>query len=329
MPIVKTLVQSPGRTDLTAALVRISRECGVGVEHLRAEQLISEARAAWPGDEDHQWSHWLQESCECLALRARVVKLTLDEAISLSRDGALVVGGYTRERGVQVLVGSDGRRTSLAFGEIDEKIAADGVELSRVFEIPQEGADTSTCLVVEHPEISDAEEARDLQHRPIERLMRIVKPEWPDIWMILVFAFFAGVLNLATPIAVEALVNTVAFGRLVQPVLVLAILLFGFLAFAAVMQAMQTYVAEVIQRRLFARVSADLAYRLPRVASSGLKGKYGPELVNRFLDVVTLQKVVASLLLDGVGIVLATLVGMTVLAFYHPGCLGSMCCSCC
>ena len=149
-----------------------------------------------------------------------------------------------------------------------------------------------------------------------------MRPEWSDIWMILVFAFFAGVLNLATPIAVEALVNTVAFGRLLQPVLILAVLLFGFLAFAAVMQGVQTYVAEVIQRRLFARVAADFAYRFPRVASSSLDGKYGPELANRFLDVVTLQKVVASLLLDGVSIVLATLVGMTVLAFYHPWLLG-------
>ena len=36
-----------------------------------------------------------------------------------------------------------------------------------------------------------------------------------------------------TPVAVEALVNTVAFGRYLQPVVVLAILLFTFLAFAA------------------------------------------------------------------------------------------------
>ena len=38
---------------------------------------------------------------------------------------------------------------------------------------------------------------------------------------------------IATPIAVEALVNTVAFGRFLQPVVVLALMLFVFLAFAA------------------------------------------------------------------------------------------------
>ena len=303
-------------------VVRISRECGVGVEHLRAEHLVREAQAAWPGEESDQWVHWLQEVCECLALRARVIELPIEDALDLSQDGALLVGGYTPERGVQVLLGSDGSRVEVAAGEIDDRKTISGYELREAF-------GQHTCkdgrirwLVVEHPELSDAESARHLKKKPIERLYRIVRPEWSDIWMILVFAFFAGVLNLATPIAVEALVNTVAFGRLLQPVLILAVLLFGFLAFAAVMQGVQTYVAEVIQRRLFARVAADFAYRFPRVASSSLDGKYGPELANRFLDVVTLQKVVASLLLDGVSIVLATLVGMTVLAFYHPWLLG-------
>lgn len=315
------------RADLSAVLVRLSRECGVGVEHLRADQLIREAQAAWPGEEAQQWSKWLLETSECLSLRAKVVELSMEDAVHLSEDGALLVGGYSAERGVHVLVGADKGHVELATGEIDDRLRVN----HRDFQVQLESTDlaitpgvkpTMRWLVVEHPELSDARAARDLHHHPVRRLFRLLRPEWPEIWMILVFAFFAGVLTLATPIAVEALVNTVAFGRLLQPVLILAILLFGFLAFAAVMKAMQTYVAEVIQRRLFARVAADLAYRLPRTDPAGLNGCYGPELVNRFLDVVTLQKVVASLLLDGVSIVLATIVGMVVLGFYHPWLLG-------
>ena len=158
--------------------------------------------------------------------------------------------------------------------------------------------------------------------RPIARLIAILRPEWSDIWVVGVFAFFAGVLSLATPIAVESLVNIVAFGRLIQPLVILSLMLFGFLVFASLMKALQTFVVEVIQRRLFARVAADLAYRFPRVRSESLDGHYGPELANRFFDIVTLQKVVAQLLLDGLAIVLATVVGMAVLAFYHPWLLG-------
>jgi ABC-type bacteriocin/lantibiotic exporter with double-glycine peptidase domain len=53
-----------------------------------------------------------------------------------------------------------------------------------------------------------------------------------------------------------------------------------------------------------------------------LDGHSGRELVNRFFDVVVVQKVAAQLLLDGVLLVLGTLVGMAMLAFYHPWLLG-------
>ena len=140
--------------------------------------------------------------------------------------------------------------------------------------------------------------------------------------MILVFSLVVGVLTLASPIAVEALVNTVAFGQYLQPVIVLALILFTFLAFAAAIRGLIVYVVEIIQRRLFVRVVEDLAYRLPRVQQQALDREYGPELVNRFFDVVTVQKVVATLLLDGIAIVLQTAIGMAVLAFYHPFLLG-------
>ena len=137
-----------------------------------------------------------------------------------------------------------------------------------------------------------------------------------------VFALLVGVLALAMPVAVEALVNTVAFGRYLQPVVVLAILLFTFLAFAAAMRALITFIVEILQRRLFVRVVEDLAYRLPRVQQQSFDHVHGPELVNRFFDVVTVQKTIAALLLDGIAIVLQTVIGMAVLAFYHPFLIG-------
>lgn len=306
-------------TSLASILVRISRECDVPLEHLRAEQLVAEVRAAWPGEESQRWSKWLREACESLALRCRITSLDADHAIELAQDGAVLVGAYRPQSGLTLLVGTNGTARQ-AVGEIDDLRPVSAEELEPT--VDADNGSNTPWLVVEHPELHDANSARNLHDFPIRRLLQIVKPEWPDIWQILVFAFVAGVLSLATPIAVESLVNTVAFGQLLQPVFILALLLFGFLAFAGVMHALQTYVAEIIQRRLFTRVAADLAYRLPRVDRRHWTHEYGPELVNRFLDVVTLQKVVAKLLLDGVSIVLATLVGMTVLAFYHPWLLG-------
>lgn len=311
------LADSPPKTTLAAVVVRLCRECGVDVELLRAEQVLGEVQEAWPGDDEQLWKKWLVESCESLHLRARQVELSREEVKELAKDGAILAGGYGTPDGIQVIVGCNSRGLLAAEGPFDA---------TRLFVSQQQATESdgskSDWVVVEHPELTNVDSVQNLHDRPVERLLRIVRPEWSDIWMILVFALFAGVLNLATPIAVEALVNTVAFGQLMQPLVVLALLLFICLAFAALMRGFQTYVAEIIQRRLFARVAADLAYRLPRVQASSLAGSYGPELVNRFLDVATLQKVVANLLLDGVSILLATLIGMTVLAFYHPWLLG-------
>ncbi len=300
---------------LASALVRIGRERGVAVERLRADQLLRDAQAAWPGDPSKQWERWLRESAESLSLRCRIADLSPAAAKRLAAAGALLVQG--NEQGeVVMLVSSEDGTVGVATGELDGVAALPSGTLGSDSDQP------TRWIIVDHPQVNTPAAAAGLSHKPVRRLYKILRPEWADIWIVLVFAFFVGVLSLATPIAVESLVNTVAFGRLLQPVIVLATLLFGFLAFAGILNGMQIYVVELIQRRLFTRVAADLAYRLPRLDQSGLKGSYGPELVNRFLDVATLQKVVAGLLTDGISIILATFVGMTVLAFYHPWLLG-------
>ena len=157
---------------------------------------------------------------------------------------------------------------------------------------------------------------------PMRRLLALLKPESKDIRTVIVFAIFVGILSLTTPLAVEALVNTIAFGRYLQPVVMLSFIVFVFLAFRAGLEVLRTVVVEVIQRRLFVRVVEDLALRLTRVPVSYLKNHHGPELVNRFFDIVTIQKVTSKLLLDSLMLILQTIIGLSVLAVYHPFLLG-------
>jgi len=169
--------------------------------------------------------------------------------------------------------------------------------------------------------------AHDVGHghsapRPYARLWQLLQPERRDIVAVVVFAAAVAVLSLATPIAVESLVNTVAFGVLMWPVVVLAGILMTCLGLAAAIRAMQVYVVECVQRRLFVRVVADYAHRIPRLKLEAFDQRYAPELGNRFFDVLNLQKSLAILLLDGVALVVTAAVGMVVLAFYHPFFLG-------
>jgi ABC-type bacteriocin/lantibiotic exporter with double-glycine peptidase domain len=153
---------------------------------------------------------------------------------------------------------------------------------------------------------------------PFSRLVSLLRLERDDVWVALVYAIGVGIVSLAAPIGVQALVNTVAFGGLLQPLVVLTLLVLVALSFAGVLRALQAHVVERIQERVFVRVTVDLAQRLPRVRADALGRSYGPELVNRFFDVLTVQKGAATLLVDGVSIALQTAVGMLVLGFYHP-----------
>ena len=152
---------------------------------------------------------------------------------------------------------------------------------------------------------------------PIHRLLDIARLERADLGVVLVYAASLGAFSVAVPIAVQALVNTVAFGSVLQPLVVLSILLAGCLGFVAVIRVMQAIIVEALQRRLFVRTAADFARRLPRLDPEA-KRFHGPELANRFFDVVTLQKAGASLLIDGLALILQMAVGMVLLAFYHP-----------
>ncbi len=153
---------------------------------------------------------------------------------------------------------------------------------------------------------------------PLTRLLAILQPDRQDLWAVLIFAVVIGGMLLATPIAVQSLVNFVAFGGAVAPVLVLAALLAVGLGFASALGALQAFSVELLQRRIFVRMVTDLSHRLPRVHRSTYDKAYGPELVNRFFDVITVQKMSSLLLLDGVSVVLGVLIGLLVLAFYHP-----------
>lgn len=160
---------------------------------------------------------------------------------------------------------------------------------------------------------------------PLRRLIGLMRPEMKDIGTIVIFSVITGVLYLALPLAVNSLVSNLAFGTqsgpFQQALLVLAVALFAFLLLSSVMRGLQYYIAEVIQRRIFVRVAADMAYRLPRVKAESLDGVHAPEMVNRFLDVVTVQKSTALLLLDGINLILGGFIGLVVLGFYHPSLL--------
>lgn len=293
----------------------------LNVEMAAARRAWYEAKDAMPGEERELWSRWMTTATTSIGLQTKVIDCSIREAVGLIQNGADLFAWKADEDGTW-LRANNFRKGKLDIHQVDHLVEASTVSLRQLRRMLGAFAtdDRLRCVVVRQDVNPGSGHQSGMS--PFNRLMTLLRPEWSDIWIILVFAFVVGLLTLATPIAVEALVNTVAFGRLKQPIVVLALILLVFLSFSAAMRGLQTYVAELVQRRLFARVSGDLAFRLPRVKMETTEGIYLPELTNRFFDIVIVQKVTAGLLLDGIGLILSALIGMAVLAFYHPWLLG-------
>jgi putative ABC transport system ATP-binding protein len=292
---------------------------GLHVDRSKTRRAVDEAAETYFGIQDGGWWRWIIETAHSLGRGCRVIDGELHDLIQMARNGLTVILRSSDGSTWHSIMPGKGRK--LQFGSPRGVLPVRNVSGSRVASLLRlsgfEGV--VRCVVIE-PALSPqtAEPATHGEKKPLDRLISLLVAESSDLWVIVIFALVTGMLSMTTPLAVEALVNTVAFGRFLQPVIVLSIMLLAFLVFQAAVKALQTFVVEIIQRRLFARVAADLSFRLPRVRVEALDDEYAPELVNRFFDVVTVQKISAQLLLDGISVILSIFVGMVVLAFYHP-----------
>lgn len=157
---------------------------------------------------------------------------------------------------------------------------------------------------------------------PWRRAWALIALDRRDIWLCVVYSIAIGLLSLVTPIAVQALVNTVSFGSVLQPMIVMTVLVAIALTFSGVTRVLQAYVVEGLQERMLVRGVIDLSQRLLTAEPAALRAVHGPTLAQRFFEMPTLQKTLSTVVVDGVDLLLKLAVGLPLLAFYHPIFLG-------
>lgn len=162
------------------------------------------------------------------------------------------------------------------------------------------------------------DENKTPKHKPILELADILLNEKQNLGVFLIYALIISLLYLAVPLAAQILVNTIAAGILFQPLLLISVTVLIGLLFLGVLRIFQFFIAEIIQRKVFAKVSLDIAYKLPKVAQEQFNKIYAPELVNRFFDVVTIQKSLMLILLEVPASVLQIAVGIILMGLYSP-----------
>ena len=153
---------------------------------------------------------------------------------------------------------------------------------------------------------------------PVARLYRLLGTERKDIIYVFIYAAFVGIVSLTLPLGIQATVELVSGGVVFSSIyLLIALVLIGILASGG-LQIMQITIVEYLQRRIFTKAALEFTYRIPRMRVEALSKTYAPELVNRFFDVLTIQKGLPKLLGDLVSGIIQILFGLLLLSFYHP-----------
>lgn len=135
---------------------------------------------------------------------------------------------------------------------------------------------------------------------------------------IILISVIVSLLTLSIPIAAQTLVNLIAFGKLLQPVLMLSVIVLVLMIALGALNIWQSIIIEVIQQKLMVKISLNLTRKLTHLSLENFSAHHGPELVNRFFEIMTINKSLASILLYGSNLSLQLIFGLILLLFYHP-----------
>jgi len=152
----------------------------------------------------------------------------------------------------------------------------------------------------------------------VSRILKLVSLEKKDISQIYFFAILYGIIMLVIPLGIQALISFAQTNAISTSVVLLILFIVLSVIISGILQINQMRIIERIQQKIFVRYGFGFARKIPALNLATTGAYYLPELVNRFFDVLTLQKKLAKLLLDFPLAIVQILFGLILLAFYHP-----------
>ena len=153
---------------------------------------------------------------------------------------------------------------------------------------------------------------------PVQRFFRLLSTEKKDILYILFYSIIIGLTSLVLPVGIQNTVQLISGGVFFSSIYILITAVILGVLFTGILQIVQISLVEYLQRRVFTKAALEFAFRIPRIRMESILNNYAPELVNRFFDVITLQKGLPKLLIDLTSSLIQILFGLILLSLYHP-----------
>ena len=153
---------------------------------------------------------------------------------------------------------------------------------------------------------------------PVDRFWLLIKPDAKEVRNVYVYAFFNGLVNLSVPVGIQAIINLIQGGMMSTSWIVLVTFVIIGIIISGILQISQLKITESLQQKIFTRAAFEFAFRIPRIRLEALYRHYAPELMNRFFDIVAIQKGLSKILIDFSTASIQTIFGLILLSLYHP-----------
>lgn len=154
--------------------------------------------------------------------------------------------------------------------------------------------------------------------QPLHRFARLLKVERKEIYSILLFAIFSGIINLTLPLGIQSIINLIGGGVVSTSWVILVIVVILGVTMTGVLQVFQLSINENLQQKIFAKSAFEFSYRIPRFKLESTDQYYIPEMVMRFFETTVIQKGLSKILVDFSVASLQIIFGLILLSLYHP-----------
>jgi ABC-type bacteriocin/lantibiotic exporter with double-glycine peptidase domain len=154
-----------------------------------------------------------------------------------------------------------------------------------------------------------------------KKMIELLKLEKREISAIYFYAILNGIIQLSLPLGIQTIINfsQAAAGTNVLPisiVMLIAIVLFG-IFISGLVQVNQMKVVEKIEQSIFTTFSINFSDKIPKIETSEINKSHFPELMNRFFEIVTIQKGLSKILLDIPLAVIQIVFGLILISIYN------------
>ncbi len=229
------------------------------------------------------------------------------------------VMAFIQEDGIKPVVLYSNKRKITVTKFNPDKTSVDQVSTIAPFNFlknPQGEIEFFAVFAYESPIGMDAKEIENAT--PIKRLLKLLGTEKKEIFYILLYAILIGLIGLVIPLGIQTTVELISGGVFFSSVYVLIGLVILGVLLSGSLQIVQISLVEFLQRRIFTKASLEFAFRIPRIRIESIQKNHAPELVNRFFDVMTIQKGLPKLLIDLSSATLQIFFGLLLISLYHP-----------